>query len=185
MVPFATGPTDGSYNHMDNIIYSCNRGYEVQSGNLERSCQADGTWSGSTPVCVGVKCQDPENGQFTEEQTSSGYSFPDTVTYSCIFGYEVQSGDLERSCQADGTWSGNAPVCKMTVDYFCEALLETLESKGKSKERSAENPDESSEIDTRGKGKANGKWKGNWKKGRRCGYYKALEALIAETCLLS
>ncbi|XP_071126485.1 uncharacterized protein [Mytilus edulis] len=184
MVPFATGPTDGSYNNMDTITYSCIPGYEVQSGNLERSCQADGTWSGSTPVCAAVKCQDPENGQFTEEQTSPGYYFPERVTYSCIFGYEVQSGDLERSCQADGTWSGNPPVCKMTVDFFCETLLEKMfENKENSEKSSAESPEESSEIDTRGKSKANGKLK-NWRKGRRCGYYKALEALILETCLL-
>ncbi|VDI10144.1 Hypothetical predicted protein [Mytilus galloprovincialis] len=182
--PFTTGPTDGSYNYMDTITYSCNPGYEVQSGNRERTCQPDGTWSGSTLVCAAVKCQDPENGQFTKEQTSPGYNFPDGVTYSCIFGYEVQSGDLERSCQADGTWSGNPPVCKMTIDFFCETLLEKIENKGKSEKRSAESPEESSEIDTRGKGKANGKLK-NLRKGRRCGYYKALEALILETCLES
>ena len=71
-------------------------------------------------LAAAVKCQDPENGQFTKEQTSPGYNFPDRVTYSCIFGYEVQSGDLERSCQADGTWSGNPPVCS---EYHVDTLI--------------------------------------------------------------
>lgn len=50
-VPFATGPTNGSYNHLEKITYSCNIGYEMQSGDLERICQDDGTWSGSPVVC--------------------------------------------------------------------------------------------------------------------------------------
>lgn len=51
-VDFATGPTDGRYNYLDKITYTCNRGYEgISSGNLERSCKDDKTWSGSPPVC--------------------------------------------------------------------------------------------------------------------------------------
>lgn len=50
-VDFATGPTDGSYNYLDKITYSCNIGYEVQSGNLERICLKDKTWSGSPLSC--------------------------------------------------------------------------------------------------------------------------------------
>lgn len=50
-VEFAIGPTDGRYNYMETITYSCILGYEIQSGDLERTCQADGTWCGIPPVC--------------------------------------------------------------------------------------------------------------------------------------
>lgn len=50
-VKFAPGPTDGTYDYMETITYSCIPGYEVQSGDLERTCRDDGTWCGIPPVC--------------------------------------------------------------------------------------------------------------------------------------
>ncbi|KAI8739999.1 hypothetical protein BgiBS90_035295 [Biomphalaria glabrata] len=32
--------------------YTCRAGYRIESGDLQRSCDANGTWSGSPPVCV-------------------------------------------------------------------------------------------------------------------------------------
>ncbi|KAI0234553.1 hypothetical protein LSAT2_015153 [Lamellibrachia satsuma] len=34
------------------IIYRCLEGYQHRSGNLSRTCQADGVWSGQAPVCT-------------------------------------------------------------------------------------------------------------------------------------
>ena len=38
-----------------NIIYTCQIGYSHKEGNLTRSCKADGSLTGSTPVCTS-KC---------------------------------------------------------------------------------------------------------------------------------
>ena len=35
----------------DNCSFSCNTGYEL-TGNNTRTCQSDGTWSGSDIMCV-------------------------------------------------------------------------------------------------------------------------------------
>ena len=39
------------------------------------------------------------------------YSYNETVTYSCVFGYEHTNGSLTRICTAIDTWSGNEPEC--------------------------------------------------------------------------
>ncbi|XP_052076769.1 fibropellin-1-like [Mytilus californianus] len=158
----------------------CLNGGQCSDGVLSYTCSCVAGYGGKN--CDRIACTVPGMVQFATEPTDKSFNNMETITYSCITGYEVQSGNLERSCQADGTWSGHPPVCKMTVDYFCGTLLEKLENEKNSKKGWNENSEDSSEKDTRGKTK--GKY-WNRKKGRRCGYYKALEALIIETCLLS
>ena len=40
-----------------------------------------------------------------------GTEYQSTALYTCDSGYERGSGDLARTCGADGTWSGSEPVC--------------------------------------------------------------------------
>ena len=39
------------------------------------------------------------------------YSFGKKVTITCKSGFILMSGDKERTCQADGQWSGKAGTC--------------------------------------------------------------------------
>ncbi|XP_052076547.1 sushi, von Willebrand factor type A, EGF and pentraxin domain-containing protein 1-like isoform X2 [Mytilus californianus] len=183
-VEFATGPSYGSYNYLDLITYSCNTGYEVQSGDVERSCQDDKTWGGSPPVCVPVSCPGPGNGQFTEEQTYSSYSFSETITYSCIKGYKIQSGDLIRSCQADGTWSGSSPVCKMSLEYFCATLFELFENED-SLEIELDNISSEGSFEKNKRKKYKDKKKKKKKGRKEYGFFKTLKALITNNCFPS
>ena len=34
-----------------------------------------------------------------------------TAEYTCNDGYKLEKGDVKRTCQNDGTWSGEAPEC--------------------------------------------------------------------------
>ena len=108
--------------------YSCEIGYEL-IGSATVTCQSDGTWSDSPPICVEskyysfcdsctryypssfiVQCPElplPDNGALVY----SGFSFSSTVLYMCNEGYE-SSGPIERVCQLDSTWSGEAPTCE-------------------------------------------------------------------------
>ena len=50
---------------------------------------------------------DPDNGRVD----LSGTTFGSKAVYSCDRGYFLV-GDSKRVCQANGEWSGDAPVCK-------------------------------------------------------------------------
>jgi CUB/sushi domain-containing protein len=88
--------------------YSCSIGYGA-SGSSTRTCQADGTWSGTAPTCVIANCpalSSPTGGSVS----APTLTFGSTATYSCMTGYNL-TGSMTRACQADGTWSGAAPTC--------------------------------------------------------------------------
>ena len=39
------------------------------------------------------------------------------VSYQCNPGFYMASGTSYRSCKDDGTWTGQAPVCKSITIY--------------------------------------------------------------------
>ncbi|XP_019617776.1 PREDICTED: sperm receptor for egg jelly-like [Branchiostoma belcheri] len=91
----------------DTVTFSCDEGYEL-IGSENRTCQANQTWSGVQPNCNKKLCQQmmaPSNGNI-----SGGSSYGDVVTYHCDPGYEI-SGDKQRTCQSDQTWSATEPTC--------------------------------------------------------------------------
>ena len=108
--------------------YSCDTGY-ILYGDMNRTCQSNGTWSGSAPTCEGrfldimslysslseliaVDCGDltpPSNGSVAFTFTTFGNE--SIANYSCDTGY-ILYGDMNRTCQSNGTWSGSAPTCE-------------------------------------------------------------------------
>ena len=60
----------------------------------------------STAVDCGT-LNDTTNGQVSH---FNGTTFGQTASYSCDTGYNLV-GDNNRTCQADGMWSGNEPTC--------------------------------------------------------------------------
>jgi len=104
-------PTGGqksgsSYKYQDKVTFTCNAGH-VRSGATSTTCQANKKWTASKPTCTKVVCPDPGNVQYA---TKSGtYNYGDKVTYTPISGYEVKSGNAQRTCQADKSWSGTKP----------------------------------------------------------------------------
>ena len=120
--------------------YSCSGSNYDLVGAAERTCQADGMWSGSAPECgkllavylslhpsfchlvaftyAVIDCgslQNPENGLVTLTETTVG----STASYSCSGSNYDLVGAAERTCQADGMWSGSAPECgKLLAVYI-------------------------------------------------------------------
>jgi len=54
----------------------------------------------------------PMNGMVTCDPGDDGIlSYQDTCTTACNTGYEIQSGDVMRTCQSDGTFNGTIATC--------------------------------------------------------------------------
>ena len=51
----------------------------------------------------------PTNGSVSYSNSTTEGS---VATYSCDSGYTLTGDDTERTCQADGTWSGSEPTCE-------------------------------------------------------------------------
>ncbi|XP_060565067.1 fibropellin-1-like isoform X2 [Ruditapes philippinarum] len=112
---FLTNPANGAVDnsegttYLSNALFTCNIGYTLV-GSSTRRCQASGTWSGTDPVCQINDCgvlTNPANGNV---DISSGTSYGNTASYSCDAGFEL-NGVLQRTCQADSSWSSSAPTC--------------------------------------------------------------------------
>ena len=109
-----SAPVNGSVSatsatYGNSVTYQCDSGYTLASGSGSRTCQANGTFSGTQPTCGPVTCSGavaPQNGTVSAASATYGNS----VTYACNSGYTV-SGGTSRTCQANGTFSGAAPTC--------------------------------------------------------------------------
>jgi CUB/sushi domain-containing protein len=90
--------------------YVCNLGF-ILSGTNQRTCQANGEWSNTAPVCQRISCgnlPDPDtNGRIV---SSDGTFVGDRTTYGCNGGF-VLIGTPTIICQNDGAYSDDAPTC--------------------------------------------------------------------------
>ncbi|XP_053378181.1 complement receptor type 1-like isoform X2 [Mercenaria mercenaria] len=106
--------------YLETATYVCNTGYEQTGGSSIRTCQADGTWSGSELVCTIEDCgplSSPAGG--TVHYTASTYL--QTATYSCSTEYRQIGGDVSRTCHAGGVWNGTEIICQI---YTCATLTD-------------------------------------------------------------
>ncbi|XP_035683611.1 sushi, von Willebrand factor type A, EGF and pentraxin domain-containing protein 1-like isoform X2 [Branchiostoma floridae] len=98
--------TDVTYNKV--VKFTCSTGYIVR-GSAERTCGADGTWSGEEASCAVINCGEPDpvwNG-FWE---GSDYGHRAEISFSCRRGF-LHVGATSAVCQDDETWSSPSPHC--------------------------------------------------------------------------
>ncbi|XP_063045223.1 inactive serine protease PAMR1 [Engraulis encrasicolus] len=97
--------------------YSCHKSYRLQ-GTPQRTCLANGTWSGVAPTCVKARAAaDSKQSNCPElPKLQHGYQKvvpqegPHTVEFHCRNSHAL-SGNKRRTCLPDGTWSGKQPQC--------------------------------------------------------------------------
>ncbi|XP_065905187.1 sushi, von Willebrand factor type A, EGF and pentraxin domain-containing protein 1-like [Dysidea avara] len=118
---------DGEANPGDTCTYTCNDGFGLQDGSTTRTCQNDGSWSGTEPRCRRV-CDlltAPDNGDIDCSLGGDGAANPgDTCTFTCDNGFTLR-GSAMRECQfqrSKGTsWSGNEASCE--PGHVCPPLM--------------------------------------------------------------
>lgn len=82
----------------------------------KKKCRCDGL-CGMSCIKLERECpvlKDIDYGQMTV----SGKLFGDTANYVCNTGYKLV-GYPQRTCQADGYWSGFVPSCKKGTNSYC------------------------------------------------------------------
>ena len=112
---------DSSYSNSGSNSHS-NSGYYSESSeshsyeNSNSGSSGSNSKSGPPPIKHCPKPKPPENGKVED----MGYDPGMFARYSCHYGY-VHTGSLYRTCQHDGTWSGQRPKCisKWRVEMVC------------------------------------------------------------------
>lgn len=104
--------TSDSFKVGSTVQYRCATGHIVRGQSL-RSCEPDGSWSGSPPECKYIDCGWPYvigNGRWLLTTNTTHYG--STVEYECINNYRI-TGAARRLCLENATWSNYAPVCEV------------------------------------------------------------------------
>ncbi|GFX08654.1 protein lev-9 [Trichonephila clavipes] len=96
-----------------NVTYVCDEGFRLV-GTPVRYCSSKGQWlPNSSPLCEAIVCpilSHPINGKVISSQRR----LHDVANYECDRHFNL-SGNNERICQEDGSWSGDVPTCKGLV----------------------------------------------------------------------
>ncbi|XP_046391090.1 sushi, von Willebrand factor type A, EGF and pentraxin domain-containing protein 1 [Ischnura elegans] len=92
------------------VEYSCDEDYWLSEGDRIQMCNRDGKWSGKTPSCELIVCDEPEvrSGGIVVGYDLNVHS---TIEYRCEPGH-ILRGNALRVCTREGEWSGETPDCE-------------------------------------------------------------------------
>ncbi|KAM4640388.1 sushi domain-containing protein 1 isoform 3-T3 [Amazona ochrocephala] len=93
------------------VHYECKEGFYSNEGKSSY-CTANETWEPATLSCKGVDCGVPPSVLNAHPASVSGTTYGSEVTYNCVHGYFMASGNQTAVCNAEGQWDGTDLVCK-------------------------------------------------------------------------
>ncbi|NXC36099.1 SUSD1 protein, partial [Campylorhamphus procurvoides] len=93
------------------VHYECQEGFYSNKGKFSY-CTANETWEPATLSCEGVNCGVPPSVLNASPASVSGTTYRSEVTYNCVPGYLIASGNQTAVCNARGQWDGPDLVCK-------------------------------------------------------------------------
>ncbi|XP_074711620.1 sushi domain-containing protein 1 isoform X8 [Strix uralensis] len=93
------------------VHYECKEGFYSNEGKFSY-CTANETWEPVTLSCKGVDCGLPPSVLNAHPTSVSGTTYRSEVTYHCVHGYFIASGNQTAVCNAKGQWDGTDLVCK-------------------------------------------------------------------------
>lgn len=126
----ATAPANGAVSsgtalYNAQITYSCDTGYTL-TGTATRTCQADGSFSGTAPTCAATSCGTAPTVAHAGAPVVSGGAgggatptFGATAAYTCDNGYGLSGAN--PTCGASGQWS-LAPTCVAVCGLYTDVV---------------------------------------------------------------
>ncbi|NXQ84542.1 SUSD1 protein, partial [Nyctibius grandis] len=93
------------------VHYECKEGFYSNEGKFSY-CTANETWEPAALSCKGVDCGVPPSVLNAHPASVSGTTYGSEVTYNCVHGYFISSGNQTAVCNAKGQWDGADLVCK-------------------------------------------------------------------------
>ncbi|XP_069602505.1 complement factor B-like [Ranitomeya imitator] len=135
-------PPKGVYMVGDVLTFECWGGFKM-FGPENRTCQANGKWSGEVTKCDDQEGDCPNPGiPIGATKVGTSYKIEHKVTYKCHQNLRM-FGSKERVCMENKRWSGAEPSCRNwytfdtpeeVAETFSSSLSETIESSDKDKE---------------------------------------------------
>lgn len=112
----SVSPLQDKYEWNDTTTYDCYSDYTL-TGSATRVCNANGKWSGRTPICGrnSDHCPDPGVPAGTR-RTGDEFHIGDKVSYRCEDGLTL-IGSKERICLESTEWTGQEPECYYEYTY--------------------------------------------------------------------
>ena len=125
--------------------YTCDTRYTLTGGSTTRTCESDGVWSGSAPMCqskVNELCtlcllsvfsytaDCPDLPSLINGMIMYNTGSPDNrpinagAIYTCNTGYTLTGGDTTRTCVSGGIWSGVPPTCQSELNSCTVCVCE-------------------------------------------------------------
>ncbi|XP_022690901.1 CUB and sushi domain-containing protein 3-like isoform X2 [Varroa jacobsoni] len=110
---------NSTWNYLSVVTYSCSNDYTLVNGDVTRTCNERGIWSGREPECKIIACPPPPipNGAYIKADAITGervnIHVHSNVEYGCLAGFKLMSGDLTRTCLKSGLWSGTLLHCQL------------------------------------------------------------------------
>ena len=111
------------FSYEDTCSFTCNTGYEL-TGSSERTCQSDGSWSGSPVSCIIMECPSsslPTNSMLAESCSSTYQSM---CELQCQVGFNG-IGDPSYVCDvlSDGSsvmWMAEGVTWRCSRGYYMQ-----------------------------------------------------------------
>ncbi|KAM7160699.1 mannan-binding lectin serine protease 1 isoform 1-T1 [Macrochelys suwanniensis] len=107
-------PSQAKYTFKDQVVVSCNTGYNVLKDNVESDsfqieCLKDGTWSNKIPICKIADCRAPaelEHGSITFATRNNLTTYRSGIRYACQRPYYQMAPNITGTytCDAKGVW---------------------------------------------------------------------------------
>ena len=106
----------------DTCYYSCDTGYKLMDGSLQRTCQSNGRWSGRSPSCFPLSCptlMPPDNGYI---QLPCAGVYQSQCSVRCFDGFQLADTDDVTSQVTCSLSSSNDTVWSATHECTSKIL---------------------------------------------------------------